>query len=444
MANNPYVNKVEYGGNVLIDLTSDTISADKLLSPYTAHDKSGAPIVGSVESKGAATYNVSNADQTIVAGQYLSGAQTIRKVITANIIAANVKYGVTAKVGDAGDDDRILGVTGTFTGASTVSTGQIAAGSAQILGGYSAFIDGAEVKGNIATKTSANLTVSGATVTAPAGYYSVSASATVANGSAKTPATSITANPTISVNTNGTITATVSATQQITPTVTEGYVVSGVAGTATVSGTKSTTLAAATATEGVTTVSGTTATRGTYHVSEQGWTGSAGIDLSAATFKNTATSGTTYVDISNTTEAPVLVSGGFLYINKGYVDDLKISLAKLVPDGASAGLASNKILSGYSAYDNNGTLIAGSISSKAAQTYTPTTSNQTIAAGQYLSGAQTIKGDANLVADKIRSGYSIFGVAGSYVGITVSYTETDNDSGGKTVSIVVTEPAAAS
>lgn len=194
----------------------------------------------------------------------------------------------------------------------------------------------------------------------------------------------------------------------------------------------------------MTTVSGTTATRGTYHVSEQGWTGSAGIDLAPAEFANTATSGTTYVDISNTTEAPVLVSGGFLYINKGYVDDLKISLAKLVPDGASAGLASDKILSGYSAYDNNGTLIAGSILSKAAQTYTPTTSNQTIAAGQYLSGAQTIKGDANLVADKIRSGYSIFGVAGSYVGSTISYTETDNDSGGKTVSIVVTEPAAAS
>ena len=53
---------------------------------------------------------------------------------------------------------------------------------------------------------------------------------------------------------------------------------------------------------------------------------------------------------------------------------------------------------------------------KAATTYTPGTSNQTISAGTYCSGAQTIKGDANLVAGNIKSGVSIFGVAGSYEG----------------------------
>lgn len=53
---------------------------------------------------------------------------------------------------------------------------------------------------------------------------------------------------------------------------------------------------------------------------------------------------------------------------------------------------------------------------KSATTYTPTTSNQTIAAGTYCSGAQTIKGDANLKAENIAEGVSIFGVTGTYSG----------------------------
>lgn len=37
MAINTTINKVIYGGKTLIDLTGDTISADKLLSGITAH-----------------------------------------------------------------------------------------------------------------------------------------------------------------------------------------------------------------------------------------------------------------------------------------------------------------------------------------------------------------------------------------------------------------------
>ena len=48
--------------------------------------------------------------------------------------------------------------------------------------------------------------------------------------------------------------------------------------------------------------------------------------------------------------------------------------------------------------------VTQSITTKAAATYTPGTSNQTIASGQYLSGTQTIKGDANLVSANIKSG----------------------------------------
>jgi hypothetical protein len=52
---------------------------------------------------------------------------------------------------------------------------------------------------------------------------------------------------------------------------------------------------------------------------------------------------------------------------------------------------------------------------QAAQTITPSTSAQTIAAQKYLTGDQTISGDANLLAANILSGKSIFGVAGSAV-----------------------------
>lgn len=53
---------------------------------------------------------------------------------------------------------------------------------------------------------------------------------------------------------------------------------------------------------------------------------------------------------------------------------------------------------------------------QAAQTITPGTTNKTIASGRYLTGAQTIKGDSNLVAGNIKSGVSIFGVAGTFEG----------------------------
>lgn len=53
---------------------------------------------------------------------------------------------------------------------------------------------------------------------------------------------------------------------------------------------------------------------------------------------------------------------------------------------------------------------------QAAQTITPGTSNKTIASGRYLTGTQTIKGDANLKAANIASGVSIFGVTGTHSG----------------------------
>lgn len=90
----------------------------------------------------------------------------------------------------------------------------------------------------------------------------------------------------------------------------------------------------------------------------------------------------------------------------------------------------NQILSGKTAY-SNGVLYTGSISRKSAQTYTPTTSDQTISSGQYLDGAQIIKGDSNLQSQYIALGVSIFGVAGALSSPTVT-----QDSTTKVLSIV--------
>lgn len=63
-------------------------------------------------------------------------------------------------------------------------------------------------------------------------------------------------------------------------------------------------------------------------------------------------------------------------------------------------------------YHNGSGKVTQSILTKAAQTYTPSQSTQIILAGQYLSGNQTIVGDADLVSANIKAGKNIFGVAG--------------------------------
>ena len=65
------------------------------------------------------------------------------------------------------------------------------------------------------------------------------------------------------------------------------------------------------------------------------------------------------------------------------------------------------------------------MTTKGATSYTPTTQPQTIASGVYLTGTQTILGDANLIASNIRNGVSIFGVTGTLKSIATD-TETTN------------------
>ena len=83
-----------------------------------------------------------------------------------------------------------------------------------------------------------------------------------------------------------------------------------------------------------------------------------------------------------------------------------------------------KLRDGVIAYGAGGTKYTGSMSEKSAATYTPGTSDQTIAANQYLVGAQTIKGDANLLASNILKNVTIFGVTGSLALPSISQDST--------------------
>lgn len=85
-------------------------------------------------------------------------------------------------------------------------------------------------------------------------------------------------------------------------------------------------------------------------------------------------------------------------------------------DTSDATATAGDVLSPKTLYLANGEKATGTILSKGAQTYTPMTGNQTIPAGQFLSGAQTILGDPDLTAANIRSGVDLFGVLGNFKG----------------------------
>ena len=139
------MNKVVYGSTVLIDLTADTVTADKILASYTAHDAAGNIITGTcnfdVNSQDATvkvaeildgktayargskltgtmpnnggvnlTINTVNGEASIAQGYHDgSGKVGILETEKAKLIASNIKQGIT-----------ILGVTGTLEPSSAV------------------------------------------------------------------------------------------------------------------------------------------------------------------------------------------------------------------------------------------------------------------------------------------------------------------------------------
>lgn len=140
-----YVNKVILGSEVLMDVSQDTVVANKLLYGYTAHDADGAPITGSctfdadtsdadaligevisgktfykngskltgsMTNIGQQTISISDLNASSISQGYHDGTGTaqISSTEAAKIIAENIKEGV-----------EILGVTGTCSPASGVT-----------------------------------------------------------------------------------------------------------------------------------------------------------------------------------------------------------------------------------------------------------------------------------------------------------------------------------
>ena len=139
------INKVIYGGNTLIDLTSDTVTADKMLAGYKAHDKSGTLITGSCEfdvNSGDATAAIAeilNGKTAYARGAKLTGTMPNRGSITGTISTLDETYTVqqgyhdgSGKVGiDSTEKAKlvptnirsgvtVLGVEGTMTGTEDV------------------------------------------------------------------------------------------------------------------------------------------------------------------------------------------------------------------------------------------------------------------------------------------------------------------------------------
>ena len=137
------INKVVYGSNTLIDLTADTVTADKLAQGITAHDKSGVQITGTndfdsnTQDATAAVAEVLTGKTFYARGSKLTGTMPDNDSISGEISDKNTPYTVplgyhdgsgtvsiaaaeAAKLigGNIKQGITILGVSGTYSGES--------------------------------------------------------------------------------------------------------------------------------------------------------------------------------------------------------------------------------------------------------------------------------------------------------------------------------------
>ena len=137
------INKVIFGGDTLIDLTSDTVDAAHLLSGIKAHDRSGVQITGSCSYDADTSDATANASEILatktayVSGSKVTGAMTNNGAVSGTISTKAGQYTVpqgyhdgSGKVGISSTEQakiiagniksgvEILGVTGTYSGES--------------------------------------------------------------------------------------------------------------------------------------------------------------------------------------------------------------------------------------------------------------------------------------------------------------------------------------